>query len=67
MMIPFEWDVRVSSKDHTVTALTSGATSQATARYTTMRDSTNRICAVTGDAHHGTLVLRAGLMPHLVW
>lgn len=28
----FEWDVRVSSKNHTVTACTSGATGQVTAR-----------------------------------
>ena len=44
MMMPFEWDVRVSSKDHTVTASTSKATITATARYTTMRDSTPRSC-----------------------
>lgn len=36
MMIPFEWDVRVSSKDHTVTALTLRATSRATVRYTAL-------------------------------
>jgi hypothetical protein len=39
-MMPFEWDVRVSSKDHTVTASTSSTTRSATMRYTTMRDST---------------------------
>ena len=35
MMMPFEWDVRVSSKDHTVTASTS-CDEPATARYTTL-------------------------------
>lgn len=40
MMTPFEWVVGDSSKDHTVTALTSVATSPATGGYTTMRDST---------------------------
>ena len=34
-MMPFEWDVRVSSKDHTVTALPSQRES-VTARYTTI-------------------------------
>ncbi len=43
MMMPFEWDVRVSSKDHTVTAPTSRATSPATERYTTLRGTT-RAC-----------------------
>ena len=40
MMTPFEWVVGDSSKDHTVTALTSVTTSPVTERYTTMRDST---------------------------
>ena len=39
-MTPFEWVVGDSSKDHTVTALTSVTTSPVTERYTTMRDST---------------------------
>lgn len=43
MMMPFEWDVRVSSKDHTVTASTS-YDEPATARYTTLRGTTK--CAV---------------------
>jgi hypothetical protein len=34
---PFPWDVRASSKDHTVTASTSATTPATTARYTTMR------------------------------
>jgi hypothetical protein len=37
---PFERVVGDSSKDHTVTALSSATTSRATMRYTTMRDST---------------------------
>ena len=41
-MTPFEWVVGDSSKDHTVTALTSVTTSPVTERYTTMRDSTAR-------------------------
>ena len=40
MMTPFEWVVGDSSKDHTVTALTSVTTSPVTERYTTMRDLT---------------------------
>ena len=40
MLMPFEWVVGDSSKDHTVTALTSSTTCPATGRYTTMRDST---------------------------
>ena len=39
-MMPFEWDVRVSSKDHTVTAPTSKTGPAATARYTTLRGTT---------------------------
>ena len=39
-MTPFEWVVGDSSKDHTVTALTSVTTSPVTERYTTMRDLT---------------------------
>ena len=39
MMMPFEWDVRVSSKDHTVTAPTS-YDEPATAGYTTIRGTT---------------------------
>ena len=38
-MMPFEWDVRVSSKDHTVTAPTL-TTRPATAGYTTLRGTT---------------------------
>lgn len=30
MLMPFEWDVRVSSKDHTVTAFTSATTQTTT-------------------------------------
>ena len=41
MMTPFEWVVGDSSKDHTVTALTSVTTSPVTERYTTMRDPTH--------------------------
>ena len=40
-MTPFEWVVGDSSKDHTVTALTSVTTSPVTERYTTMRDLTH--------------------------
>ena len=43
MMTPFEWVVGDSSKDHTVTALTSVTTSPVTERYTTMRDSTAEV------------------------
>ena len=39
-MMPFEWDVRDSSKDHTVTAPTSKTGPAATARYTTLRGTT---------------------------
>ena len=39
-MMPFEWDVRVSSKDHTVTAPTSKTRPAATAGYTTLRGTT---------------------------
>jgi hypothetical protein len=42
-MMPFEWDVRVSSKDHTVTVSTSATTRTTTMRYTTMRDSTENL------------------------
>ncbi len=42
VMMPFEWDVRVSSMDYTLTASTSGATSLATVRYTTS-------CSRSGD------------------
>ena len=42
MMMPFEWDVRVSSKDHTVTAPTFHANEPATASYTTLRGTTLR-------------------------
>ena len=40
MLMPFEWDVRVSSKDHTVTASTS-ETIRPPSGYTTLRDSTS--------------------------
>ena len=43
-MMPFEWDVRVSSKDHTVTASTS-CDEPATARYTTLWGTTEVIGA----------------------
>jgi hypothetical protein len=46
-MMPFEWDVRVSSKDHTVAAPTSSPTRQATVSYTTMRDVT--LIGASGD------------------
>ena len=52
MMIPFEWVVGDSSKDHTVTALTSGTTSRATMRYTTMRDSTAQFPNKSSDIVH---------------
>jgi hypothetical protein len=39
VLMPFEWDVRVSSKDHTVTASTS-KTIRPPSGYTTLRDST---------------------------
>ena len=42
-MMPFEWDVRVSSKDHTVTASTS-ETIRPPSGYTTLRDSTCGHC-----------------------
>ena len=41
MMMPFEWDVRVSSKDHTVTAPTS-RDEPATVGYTTLWGTTPR-------------------------
>ena len=41
MMMPFEWDVGDSSKDHTVTAPTSKTGPAATARYTTLRGTTS--------------------------
>jgi hypothetical protein len=44
-MIPFEWDVGVSSKDHTVTALTS-YDEPATAGYTTLRGTIARTSGV---------------------
>jgi len=58
VMMPFEWVVGDSSKDHTVTAPTS-TTRPATARYTTMRDSTRAIrranarCETELDAFSG--------------
>lgn len=45
MMMPFEWDVRVSSKDHTVTAPTL-TTRPATAGYTTLRGTTAQVFRV---------------------
>ena len=49
MMTPFEWVVGDSSKDHTVTALTSVTTSPVTERYTTMRDLTYALSANTAS------------------
>ena len=53
-MMPFEWDVRVSSKDHTVTASTS-CDEPATARYTTLWGTTKglslRMVDVTRSSH----------------
>lgn len=46
MLMPFEWDVRVSSKDHTVTASTS-ETIRPPSGYTTLRDSTQEIYDTT--------------------
>ena len=53
-MTPFEWVVGDSSKDHTVTALTSVTTSPVTERYTTMRDSTDhkRACLCPVSEQH---------------
>ena len=48
-MTPFEWVVGDSSKDHTVTALTSVTTSPVTERYTTMRDLTARVLAISAS------------------
>jgi len=61
-MMPFEWDVRVSSKDHTVTASTS-CDEPATARYTTLWGTTAFCCgvpmaAVSCAVHHAPNWLR---------
>lgn len=42
MMMPFEWDVRVSSKDHTVAALYVVNDELATVGYTTLGGTTAR-------------------------
>ena len=56
-MMPFEWDVRVSSKDHTVTAPTSKTGPAATARYTTLRGTTPHALRHT----FGTVLAEAGV------
>ena len=48
MMMPFEWDVRVFSKDHTVTAPTF-TTRPATAGYTTLWGTTDLPFPSRGD------------------
>ena len=48
-MMPFEWDVRVSSKDHTVTAPTF-TTRPATAGYTTLWGTTY-VGSASGEAN----------------
>ena len=50
MLMPFEWVVGDSSKDHTVTAPTSSTTCPVTERYTTMRDSTRALGAILASA-----------------
>ncbi len=54
-MMPFEWDVRVSSKDHTVTALPSQRES-VTARYTTIWGTTVRDAYVASQTAEGQRV-----------
>lgn len=57
MMMPFEWDVRVSSKEHTVTALTSYDKPD-TVGYTTIRGTTSS-SMVLGKCRSHVMVFEA--------